>query len=176
VKLEIEDGRPVPWWVTTPKGRFRLAVEPVSTVAESLHSLQAAHFAETDPLSKGHEFKPDYPYYLARAARGRFIAIIARTEEMQPIGYLAFRIDPSAITGSMAAIEELWYIIPEQRGTVLAQRMIEYFETIARYLGLAELYMGYSKKSASALYERAGLECLAVVYGKVLTDETAQVA
>lgn len=157
---------PIPVWVLTRKGAFRILSEPVIDVVGTLHHLHEQQYAEMMPPTR--PFRPDYEYYLKRALDGRLAVIVARDEWLKPVGYLVFRIDPSPITGAMCATEELWYITPAARGATLAQRMIEYFEYVARALGLAELYMGYSKKDASALYERAGLTCFAVVYGKAL--------
>lgn len=160
-----------PLWVETEKGNFRVLMEPVTKVIGTMHALHQAHYASVEGRHHfGRDFQLDYEYYARRALLGRFGVIVMRNGTLEPVGYLGFGIDKSPWTGGMCATEEFWYIAPAARGTVLAQRVIEYFEYVARKLGLAELYMGYSKKDASALYEKAGLKLRAVLYGKVLDD------
>lgn len=160
--------RPFPRWIRTAKGPFRLLLENFHDAAQEMYALSRLHFAESDPLAKDFPLDASFPYYLDRADKGRVAIIMARDEGLRAVGYLVFRIDRSAHCTATTATEELWFIHPEARGTHLAKAMIEYFEYIARELKINEIYMGYSKKDASALYERAGLSCVAVVYGKVL--------
>jgi len=150
-------------------------IGPVSIASnvESLKKLHAAHYAETEVHYKKHKVKVNYDHYAACEKRGSFVCFGARaldTEEL--VAYLFVYLSPSAHDESTVATADMFYLLPEHRGSGIARRLLKVAQERMKALGAD--YMIMTDKSPlgaphlKVLFESEGYAQIAIAYSKVL--------
>jgi GNAT superfamily N-acetyltransferase len=108
---------------------------------------------------------------LGRLIDGGF-ALVAQAEEGALLGFLLVAVFDSPWTGRAVASELALYVIPEQRGRFLANRMLAAAEARARELGATEFHSGTTAgaatEAACVVYARAGFAEVGRCFRKVL--------
>jgi GNAT superfamily N-acetyltransferase len=138
-----------------------------------LKLLHAAHYAETEVHYKKHQVDVNYPHYIACEKRGTMFCFGATViETRQLVAYLFMYLSPSAHDSSMVATADMFYLLPEHRGSGIARRLLQVAQTQLKELGAD--YMIVTDKSPlgaphlKTLFESEGYSQIAIAYSKVL--------
>jgi len=157
----------------TPFKTYLIGQIGIAEHVDQLRPLHARHYSETEVHYKKHRVGVNYPHYIACEARGTlfcFGAKIASTDEL--VAYLFMYLSPSAHDSSMVATADMYYLLPEHRGSGIARRLLQVAEERLKAAGAD--YMIVSDKSPlgaphlKVLFESEGYAQMAIAYSKVL--------
>lgn len=144
----------------------------VETAIDDLKVLHAAHYAETEVHYKRHTVEVDYPYYIKRQAEGSLYAFGATVDARQLVAYLFMYLLRSAHDSSMVATADMFFLLPEHRGSGIARRLLQVAQERLKELGAD--YMIVTDKSPlgaphlKVLFESEGYSQIAIAYSKAL--------
>lgn len=145
----------------------------VGDSVEDLKKLHAIHYAETETHYKHHTVQVNYPHFIACEARGSLFCFGAHTvDSKQLVAYLFMYLSPSAHDTSMVASADMFFLLPEHRGSGVARRLLQVAQTKLKERGAD--YMIVTDKSPlgaphlKMLFESEGYAQMAIAYSKAL--------
>ncbi len=138
-----------------------------------LAALHARHYAETEIHYKSHQVHVKYDHYIACQNRGTLEVFGAHTvDSKQLVAYLFVYIAPSAHDDSTVATADMFYLLPEHRGSGVARQLIRVAQERMKQMGAN--YMILTDKSPlgaphlKMLFESEGYAQIAIAYSKEL--------
>jgi GNAT superfamily N-acetyltransferase len=152
---------------------YEICAIPVAANIAGLKLLHAAHYAETESHYKHHQVAVNYQHYINCEERDSFVCFGARKLDTQElVAYLFVYIAPSAHDSSTVATSDMFYLLPEHRGSGIARRLLQVAQERMKELGAD--YMIVTDKSPlgaphlKVLFESEGYAQIAIAYSKVL--------
>ncbi len=139
---------------------------------EDLKKLHASHYSETEVHYKKHKVDVNYPHYADCQKRGTLFAFGAWGSLQELVAYLFMYLSPSAHDSSMVATADMFYLLPEHRGSGIARRLLQIAEARLKEQGAD--YMIVTDKSPlgaphlKVLFESEGYAQMAIAYSKAL--------
>jgi GNAT superfamily N-acetyltransferase len=126
------------------------------------HYREIAHYQDI-PLD------PDYGFY----ADAPHIRMFTVRDEGKLIGYGLFHVSRNKhYMGSLQAVQDILFILPEYRGTVTGPRLIRYCDEQLRAEGCQVVYQHVkTAHNFGPLLERQGYELVDLIYAKRLDKE-----
>lgn len=132
--------------IVIPFKDFEIQRILIADSVEEVRPLHAAHYAETETKYKKHQVAVKYDHYVACEKAGTlqvFGARLAATQQL--VAYLFVYVSPSAHDSSMVATEDMYFILPEHRGSGLARRLLQYSKARLKELGVDYFFMTSKK-------------------------------
>ena len=151
---------------------FEIGEFLVETAIDDLKILHAAHYAETEVHYKKHTVNVNYQHYIDCQKKGTLYAFGATVDAKQLVAYLFMYLSPSAHDDSMVATADMFYLLPEHRGSGIARRLLQVAQERLKELGAD--YMILTDKSplgaphVKVLFESEGYSQIAIAYSKAL--------
>ncbi len=144
----------------------------IEPAIEDLKVLHAAHYAETEVHYKRHKVNVNYPHYIDCQKKGTLYAFGATVDAKQLVAYLFVYLNSSAHDSSTVATADMFYLLPEHRGSGIARRLIQTAALITKELG-ADYFILTDKSPLGAphlkvLFESEGFQQIAIAYSKTL--------
>ncbi len=145
----------------------------IAPIVEDLKVLHAAHYKETETHYKRHTVNVNYPHFISCQEKGTLLCFGARTVDTKQLcAYLFMYLSPSAHDDSMVASADMFYLLPEHRGSGIARRLLQIAQDRTKELGAH--YMIVTDKSPlgaphlKVLFESEGYSQIAIAYSKEL--------
>ncbi len=148
---------------------FEVQRVSIEDCVEEIRPLHAAHYLETETKYKRHDVGVKYDHYIACEKAGTLQVFGARLADTQQlVAYLFVYVSPSAHDSSMVATEDMYFILPEHRGSGLARRLLQYSKARLKELGVDYFFMTSKKPvggpNIGMFLESEGFKAVAVSY------------
>lgn len=114
---------------------FTIGIEKLADMVGQIALLHQAHWEETERLYLDEPIVANYPKYSELEQLGQFVHFTAR-KNGQMVGYLQYYLFPDMHLGeTLTAREDAFFVVSEERGKGLAQKMLDYAEDSLQKLG-----------------------------------------
>lgn len=146
-------------------------VDDLIPMAMHMHQENAAHL----------DFDPDvvrrYADYIIRD-RGNINGWIAYKDGV-PVGFLIATMHPYMFSDQKLANQELWFTVPEQRGSRVAFNLLKAFQKWAEHNGAAEIWAGVAtdnrelRRSVSHVLTRMGYPKVGTYHKRIVLGDAS---
>lgn len=152
-------------------GEYVIRVERFADIADELHHLHVAHWAQTEKARHHIPMNPDYLAVMARERAGRVLQFTVRAGSGELVGNLRMFLAESHHTQTPFASEDTVFIKPEHRGGFTVMALLRFAEDCLHSLGIREIrFTTKHVNRVDVLMRRAGYEAVSTEFVKFLKD------
>jgi GNAT superfamily N-acetyltransferase len=149
-----------------------LAVESILDCWDELQPLAGAHFAEAMGWP-GKTLCMDRGLYEAATAAGTYLFCTARDESRALVGYLAFFVGRHNHCDQLTAMQDGFYLAPDQRGGWTASELLTFTDDTLHLRGVELVIHGVrTGRDWSSLLRRLGYHQAETLWERRLTQTT----
>lgn len=146
--------------------------EKFEEALEELHGLHTLHYEETEKHRAGIPMNPNYELMAERESQGEMIQFTCRDAATgKLVGNIRMYLGESLHTGTLYAVEDTFYVLPEYRLGFAALRFWQFMEDCLKSIGVREIRTDSKvTNKVHRLNEYCGYKHVANKYVKVFQE------
>lgn len=145
--------------------------ETIEWVRKEIEPLLVQHYHEVALNKDKIKYDPNWEFYYKAEQLNMFYVFTARTDAGKLVGYNCYFLNPHPhYGGTMCAVNDIFYVVPEYRGKMAGVRLLKFSEdTLHKTRGVTYFFMHVKPDhDFSAILLNRGYSLHEYIYSKVL--------